>query len=755
MYSCRFAAISAVMGAALLSQSPVVLRSQSVTPTYTVTDLATTGPESYATDIDDSGLIVGYYRTTSGAIHAFSYRDGVMSDLGTLGGVHSRAYSIAVNGDIAGEAQDESGNYQAVVYRSGSIIRLGSLGGSTNVANDVNGSGEVVGNAAITANAATRAFLYRAGTMTMIPATLGGTTSTATAINESGEIVGSATTSGVLGRHAYRYSNGIMTDLGTLGGTTSEAKDVDNAGQVVGHSWLAGDTVQHPFLHTGGRMVDIVGLGGTRGAATRINQYGEIVGWSRVAGGAAQYAFLWRNGVITDLNSAIPADSGWTLVSASGIDSAGQIVGVGVKNGLTRAFLLTPPQDLHISPGNGTDSNLPRPVQTGRTVAYTMSVWNNEREGRESPVQTVTVTDTVTGPVAIVSAEVLNGGPCVITGQTATCSIPGVGRGTTQGAVIIVRPTAAGVFSHIARIAGPAAELDPEDNFLSEENTAISLASLTLTPSSLAGGKASSARMTLTSPHTAGATVRLTSSNATVVPVPATFVVTDLSRSLNLFPKVVSTPTAVTISATYGLVTKATTMTVLPPVLSAFSLSPTTVIGGCGSGSAKFSLTGWAPSTGAGVSVTESIAAAQFPSAILIPAGASTKSLSVGTAYVTSPQSGLVTAAYGGISKSVTMTVRPIRARSLTLASNSIVGGSTVAGTVSLECAAAPGPIVVALSTSNSALATPTTGTVTIPAGSTSGSFAIRTARVSVSTSVSIRATVYGIVKVATLTLTP
>src|SRR6185503_7829555 len=40
----------------------------------------------------------------------------------------------------------------------------------------------------------------------------------------------------------------------------------------------------------------------------------------------------------------IPQDSGWTLISARGINNQGQIVGFGTHNGQTRAFLLTPSQ---------------------------------------------------------------------------------------------------------------------------------------------------------------------------------------------------------------------------------------------------------------------------------------------------------------------------------------------------------------------------------------------------------------------------
>ncbi len=43
-----------------------------------------------------------------------------------------------------------------------------------------------------------------------------------------------------------------------------------------------------------------------------------------------------------DLNSLIPAGSGWALSVARDINDAGQIVGEGVINGQQRAFLLTP-----------------------------------------------------------------------------------------------------------------------------------------------------------------------------------------------------------------------------------------------------------------------------------------------------------------------------------------------------------------------------------------------------------------------------
>jgi hypothetical protein len=43
-----------------------------------------------------------------------------------------------------------------------------------------------------------------------------------------------------------------------------------------------------------------------------------------------------------DLNSLIPANSGWELLEAVTINVAGQIVGVGMVNAAQHSFLLTP-----------------------------------------------------------------------------------------------------------------------------------------------------------------------------------------------------------------------------------------------------------------------------------------------------------------------------------------------------------------------------------------------------------------------------
>jgi probable HAF family extracellular repeat protein len=79
----------------------------------------------------------------------------------------------------------------------------------------------------------------------------------------------------------------------------------------------------------------------TNSVALAINNVGKVVGYSSTKSGTSR-AVLWDNNSIKDLNNLIPPNSGWKLTYANDINDSGQIVGEGIINGRTRAFLLTP-----------------------------------------------------------------------------------------------------------------------------------------------------------------------------------------------------------------------------------------------------------------------------------------------------------------------------------------------------------------------------------------------------------------------------
>ena len=175
------------------------------------------------------------------------------------------------------------------------------------------------------------------------------------AINNAGQVVGVASFPNIGPLyHAFLYSGGQTTDLGT-GGNYSLAAAINNSGVVVG--WTGGPPgvgVQdsHAFVYQNGVMTDLTSaLGGGLSAANGINSLGVIVGEMNPSGqmnptlAGPWHAFMLNNGQVTDLNSLLPAGSGWTLLSATAINDLGQIIGFGTDpEGNLSTFLLTPPR---------------------------------------------------------------------------------------------------------------------------------------------------------------------------------------------------------------------------------------------------------------------------------------------------------------------------------------------------------------------------------------------------------------------------
>jgi probable HAF family extracellular repeat protein len=98
-------------------------------------------------------------------------------------------------------------------------------------------------------------------------------------------------------------------------------------------------------------MQDLGALGGDFSWANGINSAGQIVGSSTTTTAdtvASEHAFIYSGGTMMDLNSLIPASSGWDLAQAEAINNSGWIVGYGVNSaGATDAFLLQPVTVVH------------------------------------------------------------------------------------------------------------------------------------------------------------------------------------------------------------------------------------------------------------------------------------------------------------------------------------------------------------------------------------------------------------------------
>jgi hypothetical protein len=297
------------------------------------------------------------------------------------------------------------------------------------------------------------------------------------------------------------------------------------------------------------------------------------------------------------------------------------------------------------------------------------------------------------------------------------------------------------------------------------------LSSLTLNPTSVTGGAASTGTVALTGPaYSGGVTVSVSSSNLDVARVLISHLAVPMGAKVNIVTvpagqtsatfsittQPVASATSVTISGSYGGVTRTATLTVLPPALSSLTLNPTSVTGGAAS-TGTVALTG--PAYSGGVTVSLSVRGpdptiATVPAVATVPTGATTTTFTVRANPVASATSVSVEASYGGVTKHATLTVTPSVLASLTLNPSSVTGGAASTGTAIITGPAPSGGAAVSLSSNYPAVATVPAGAgVLVPAGQTSASFSITTQPVTSPTSVTISASYGGVTRTVGLTV--
>ncbi len=233
---------------------------------------------SYAEDINDHGQIAG-----AADSRAVIWQGDIKIDLGALHpGGNSYAFAINNQGHVVGRSTtgmctgyDDGDTFEypcgdhAVLWKDGTITDLGTLGGETSEARNINEQGQIVGSS-LTADGQVHAFLWQNGIMTDL-GTWGGAFSYAFDVNDNGQVVGYSETADE-NIHGFLWQNGTMTDLGTF-----LAGAINNSGQIVGSGSGGG-----PLLWHGGTIIDIGSLSGRRGSAVDINEQGQIAGFGYV-----------------------------------------------------------------------------------------------------------------------------------------------------------------------------------------------------------------------------------------------------------------------------------------------------------------------------------------------------------------------------------------------------------------------------------------------------------------------------------------
>src|SRR6516165_2227830 len=199
-----------------------------------VIDLGTLpgGYESQANDINDRGQVSGFASNGTRDKYSFFKVFGGPGPCGPSGwGSQARSF----------------------VWRNGVMRDIGTLGGPDAVSTTQNATGQITGQSWTNSapNPATGIptldpFLWANGHMRDL-GTLGGTIGFANWLNNRGEVVGVSDLAGDQRAHPFLWADGQMRDLGTLGGDFGFANSVSDQGAVVGGAQAA-DQDFHGFL---------------------------------------------------------------------------------------------------------------------------------------------------------------------------------------------------------------------------------------------------------------------------------------------------------------------------------------------------------------------------------------------------------------------------------------------------------------------------------------------------------------------------
>jgi len=337
------------------TETPTATPTPTPTSRFAVIDIGVLGDasvsESYAYGLNELGQVVGWSTLATDRHRGFIFDATKGIRIVPPLGIQNEAYDINNHSDVVGWTDLEpsySWRHGFLFNESegGQVTDIYSLSGfaGDSTAYAINDNRQVVGQSIGTASDTLYAFRYEFGSMMNLYTLPGGMISRAYGINDFGQTVGwSEAGAAALQIHAFfQQSVMTMTDLGTLGGLRSEAWDINNAGQITGYSEYTAGEFGHAFILEGtGPMQSLGTLGGNNSRAYAINNRSQIVGDSELAP-AYVHAALYEEGNVVDLNTLIPANSGWELIEARDINDRGQIAGWGIIDGATHAYLLHP-----------------------------------------------------------------------------------------------------------------------------------------------------------------------------------------------------------------------------------------------------------------------------------------------------------------------------------------------------------------------------------------------------------------------------
>jgi probable HAF family extracellular repeat protein len=308
---------------------------------------------------------------------------GFNIDLGTLGKPDANSWinwgGINDHGEAVGQSEtaelDPNGEDLCgfgthlicvpFLWRNGHMSALPTFGGNNGQASAINNPGDAVGYAengpvdptcpvGTTNNRITLPALWVRGKAEALPLIGSDPDGVAFGINDRSQAVGYSGTC-TTATHAVMWKDGTAFLLQDLGGTGSNfGYAINYRGQIAGQVGSADGTTFSAAVWLNGADGAVTNIGVLPGDfaafATGINGRGQVVGNNFDSNFNWSHGFIWQDGVLTDLNSLIPADSNLFIISASNINEAGQISGMGTvlkgpHAGNIHAYILTPTKE--------------------------------------------------------------------------------------------------------------------------------------------------------------------------------------------------------------------------------------------------------------------------------------------------------------------------------------------------------------------------------------------------------------------------
>ncbi len=333
------------------------------------------------------------------SVHAEARYD--IQDLGVLEvGASSEALKINERGEVLAASRLQRTTTPFLWSSGSAIVLVAPTGARTPIARGFTSDGLIVGSAIAEDNGQRIPVTWHDGQPVLhreILSQLGASYAQFSAANDAGMIIGSYGKISGYAERGFLFYNGVAKDLGSLfsagdleplainsiGQILCLAAEYDANDEVVSTRLVVWANDQLKPLSASTQFLDATGvalntsgtvaanglletateyldraiiiqgtnafqlstLGGANSLVNGLNDTGQAVGSAEsttLLKGTFDRAVLWSQGMVFDLNEVIDPAAGWLLVSASAINSCGQIAGVGYLQGARRAFRLSP-----------------------------------------------------------------------------------------------------------------------------------------------------------------------------------------------------------------------------------------------------------------------------------------------------------------------------------------------------------------------------------------------------------------------------